>query len=116
MSLQHHTGQSKFALLIVVVCIVERRFADEELRHIIVPELVEVVGANHDQNIRSGSGQRLAISCHLAHPLVCKIGSALWRGSAGTIEKGMVGSSEDSDKVCHIFLLQIQPALLAGIE
>src|SRR5581483_2273134 len=43
MPLEDHAGQSEFALLIVVVCVIEWRFAYEELRHIIVEELMEMV-------------------------------------------------------------------------
>src|SRR5205823_13387348 len=56
--LEDHAGQPEFALLIVVVRIVERRFADEELRHIIVEELVEVIRADHDQYVWPGFGKR----------------------------------------------------------
>ena len=110
MSFQDHTGQPEFALLVVVVRIVEGRFADEELRHIIVEELVEVVRTNHDQYIRFGSGKCFAVGKHLAHPLVRKVGPALRRRCAGTVEEWVVGGGEDGDKICHTFLLRTWPA------
>ena len=110
MSLQHHAGQPEFALLVVVVRIVEGRFADEELRHIIVEELVEVVRTDHDQYIRVGPSKRLAVGQHLAHPLVREIGPALRRRCAGTVEEWVVGGGEDGDKICHTFLLRTWPA------
>jgi hypothetical protein len=92
-----------------------RRFVDEELRHIIVEELVEVIRTDHDQYIWPGPGQRLAVGHHLAHPLVCKVGLALRRRSTGTVEEWVVGGGEDSDKVCHNFLLWTRPAHTAGV-
>ena len=43
--------------------------ADQELRHVVQPQLVEVVGADHHQHVRAGPGQRLAERLDLAHPL-----------------------------------------------
>src|ERR1700728_2453364 len=42
---QAHPGQAELPLLVVVVRVVERRLADQELRHVVEPELVEVVAA-----------------------------------------------------------------------
>src|SRR5947207_9263244 len=114
-SLEDHAGQPEFALLIVVVRVVEGRFAYEELWHIIVEELVEVVRTNHDQYVWPGPGQRFAIGRHLAHPLVCKVWSALRRRSAGTVEEWVVGGGEDGDKICHNFLLRARPASMTGV-
>src|SRR5437764_9487693 len=114
-SLEEHAGQPELALLIVVVRVVEGRLADEELRHIVVEELVEVVRADHDQDIRSCAGQRLAVGRHLAHPLVRKVGPALRRRGAGTVEEWMMRGREDSDDFCHTFLLlRMQPPHIVG--
>src|SRR2546423_12916904 len=109
-SLEDHARQPEFALLIVVVRVVEGRFAHEELWHIIVEELVEVVRTDHDQYIRVGPSKRLAVGQHLAHPLVREIGPALRRRCAGTVEEWVVGGGEDGDKICHTFLLRTWPA------
>src|SRR5262249_55329934 len=106
MSLEDHAGQPEFALFIVVVRVVERCFADEELRHIIVEKLVEVVRTNHDQDVWPGPGQRFAVGKHLAHPHVREVGPALRRCGAGTVEEWVVSGGEDRDKVCHYFLLR----------
>src|SRR5215831_7461126 len=106
MSLQNHTRQPEFALLIVVVRVVEGSFADEELRHIIVEELVEMVRTDHDQYVGPGLSKRLAVGLYFAYPLISKVGPAFRGRSAGAVEEGMVGSSEDSDNVGHNFLLR----------
>src|SRR5437660_9531447 len=115
-SLEDHAGQPEFALLIVVVRVVEGRFANEELRHIIVEKLVEVVRTDHDQYVWPGFGKRFAVGKHLAHPLVRKVGPALRRCGAGTVEEWVVGGGKDSDKVCHNFLLRARSAHMAGVE
>jgi hypothetical protein len=49
---QPHPWQAELALLVVPVGVVVRRFPDEELRHVVEPELVEVVAPDHDQHVR----------------------------------------------------------------
>src|SRR5438045_4633190 len=60
-SLEDHAGQPEFALLIVVVRVVEGRFANEELRHIIVEKMVELVRNDHEQYDRTGYVMRIEI-------------------------------------------------------
>ena len=68
-ALEQQLGQPELPLFVVVVGVVERRLAHQELRHVVQPQLVEVVRADHDQDVRAGPGQRLAVRLDLAHPL-----------------------------------------------
>jgi hypothetical protein len=62
--------QAELALLVVPVGVVERRLADEELRHVVEPQLVEVVAADHDEDVGPRRRQRLAEALDLRLPLV----------------------------------------------
>ena len=83
-----HPRQAKLALLVVVVRVVVGRLADEKLGHVVVEELVEVVGPDHYHQLRVGMSQRLAIGHDLANPLIGKVGPALRWSGAGAIENG----------------------------
>ena len=69
-ALQAHPRQAELALLVVPVGVVVRRLADQELRHVVQPQLVEVVAADHHQHVGPGPGQRLAERLDLGDPLV----------------------------------------------
>ncbi len=99
--LAHHARQPELALLVVEVGVVEGRLADQELRHVVQPQLVEVVGADHDQHVGPGPGQRLPERLHLAHPLVGERRAVLSGGGAGAIVEGVVGGRDDRDDLSH---------------
>src|SRR5262249_49135903 len=90
--------------------------ADEELRHVVVPELVEVIGPDHHEDVGVGLGEGLAVGQDLAHPFVRKVGSALWRRGAGAVEERMVRCREDGNQGGHEFLLRAWPAPRAGAQ
>ena len=78
---QRHPRQAELALLVVPVGVVERRLADQELRHVVQPQLVEVVAADHHQHVGPGPGQRLAERLDLGAPTRRRtaVGPRRWR-------------------------------------
>ena len=98
LSAQCHPGQSELAFLVVEVRIEERRLPDQELRHVVEPELVEMITAHHDEHVRCGPGEGVAESFDLRHPLVGErrsIGAG--RGARPVVERVMGGR----DHRCH---------------
>jgi hypothetical protein len=67
---QQHARQAELPFLVVPVGVEEGRLAHQELRHVIQPQLVEVVAAHHDQDVRLGSGERGPERLDLGHPFV----------------------------------------------
>jgi hypothetical protein len=65
-----HPGQAELPFLVVEVRVVERRLADEELRHVVQPQLVEMVRADHDQDVGAGAGEGLAERLDLGYPFI----------------------------------------------
>ena len=80
---QSHSGQTELALLVVPVGVVEGRLADEELRHVVEPELVEVVTADHDEQVRVRAREGRAEGLDLRDPLVREGRPGITRGGAG---------------------------------
>ena len=89
---QGHPRQAELALLVVPVGVEERRLADQELRHVVQPQLVEVVAADHHQDVGLGPGSasRGTRSILLTHssanggrsaPVACSPGSRTGGGS-----------------------------------
>ena len=92
---QQQPRQAELAFLVVVVGVVERRLADEELRHVVQPQLVEVVRADHHQHVRAGPRQRLAVRLDLAHPLGRERRRLVGRQPARPVEERVVGRGQD---------------------
>ena len=107
-ALEQQPGQAEFAFLVVVVGVVERRLAHQELRHVVQPELVEVVRADHHQHVGPRPGQGFAVRLDLAHPLGGeRRGLLRWQLARRVVER-VVGSGQDCDQFRH------EPSLLAG--
>ena len=100
-ALEQQPRQPELALLVVVVRVVERRLADQELRHVVQPQLVEVVGADHHQHVRPGPGQRLAVGLDLAHPLGRERRRLVGRQQAGLVEERVVRRRQNRDELRH---------------
>ena len=94
---QRHPRQPELALLVVPVGVVERRLADEELRHVVQPQLVEVVAADHDQHVGPGPGQRLAEALDLGDPLVGERRPVLAGRRARAVVERVVRRGDDGD-------------------
>ena len=67
---QPHPRQAEFPLLVVPVGVEPRCLADQELGHVVQPELVEVIASHHDQDVRPGPGQRLPEGGDLGDPFL----------------------------------------------
>jgi hypothetical protein len=96
---QGHPRQAELALLVVPVGVEERRLADQELRHVVQPQLVEVVAADHHQDVGPGPGERLAEgSILLTHSSANGGRSAPVDGARAVVER-VVGRGDDRDDV-----------------
>jgi hypothetical protein len=65
-----HPGQAELTFLVVEVRVVERRLAHQELRHVVQPQLMEMIGADHDQDVGAGAGEGLAERLDLGDPFI----------------------------------------------
>ncbi len=92
---QEHPGQPELALLVVEVGVIAGRLPDQELRHVVQPQLVEVVAADHDQHVRPGAGEGLPEGLDLRHPLVGERRPAGSGGGARPVVERMVGGCDD---------------------
>jgi hypothetical protein len=87
---QEHPRQPELAFLVVEVAVVGGRLADQELRHVVQPDLVEVVAADHDQNVRAGPGEGLPEGLDLGLPLVSERRPVVPGGGARPVVERMV--------------------------
>ena len=92
---QRHPREAELALLVVPVGVEVRRLADQELRHVVQPQLVEVVTTDHHEHVGLGAGQRLAEGLDLGLPLVGERRSLGARGGAGLQVEGVVRRGDD---------------------
>ena len=70
MAVEQVRRDAELALLVVEGRVVLGLLADEERRVVVGEELVEVVGADHHEDVGLRGGQRLAVGLDLALPLV----------------------------------------------
>ncbi len=100
-TVQEHPGQSEFAFLVVEVGVIERRLADQELRHVVQPQLVEMVAADHHEHVRPRAGQRLAESLDLGPPFVSERRAVLAGGGARAVIERVMGGCDDGGDGRH---------------
>ena len=98
---QGHPRQAELPLLVVEVRVEERRLAHEELRHVVQPQLVEVVAADHHQHVGLGPGQGLPEALDLGHPLVGERRPVRTGRGAGPVVEGVVGGRDDRGQFSH---------------
>jgi hypothetical protein len=98
---QQQPGQPELAFLVVVVGVVEGCLAHQKLRHVVQPELVEVVRADHDQHVGPGPGQRFPVGLDLAYPFGREGRRLLWRQLARGVEERMMRGGQDRDQFRH---------------
>ena len=98
---QGHPGQAELALLVVPVGVVEGRLADQELRHVVQPQLVEVVAADHHQDVGPGPRERLAEGLDLADPLVRERRPVGSRRRARAVVERVVRRGDDRNDLGH---------------
>ena len=94
--------EPELALLVVPVGVVGGRLAHEELGHVVEPQLVEVVAADHDEHVGPGPGQRLAEALDLGDPLVRERRALLPDGGARAVVEGVVRRGDDGDDLRHV--------------
>ena len=90
------------AFLVVPVCIVVRGVADEELRHVVEPQLMEVVRAHEYEHVGAGLGQCLPECLDLPHPFVGERGPFVGRCGAGPIVERVVSRGNDGSHRGHV--------------
>ena len=113
---QRHPRQAELALLVVPVGVEERRLADQELRHVVQPQLVEVVAADHHQDVGLGPGQRLAERLDLGDPLVGERRPVGAGGRAGPVVERVVRRGDDRGDGGHARLLPAQSSVGVDVD
>jgi hypothetical protein len=100
-ALHVHARQAELALLVVPVRVVLLGMTNEELRHVVQPELVEMVGADHHQDVGVRLCQRLAERLDLAHPLGRERRGFVGRRGAGLVVEGVMRGRDHRGKLGH---------------
>jgi hypothetical protein len=90
-----HPGQAELPFLVVEVRVVKRRLAHEELRHVVQPQLVEMVGADHDQDVGAGAGEGFAERLDLGHPFIGERRPVGAGGRAGPVVERVMCRCDD---------------------